>query len=78
MSEEQGRPAGSHHTTVDLGHLEVRINRRVYRDEVVVRAQAVEERTEIWKRHSVNNSITNPQARPRPIRAVSASLAPAI
>jgi hypothetical protein len=55
---------------VDLGHLEVRVNRRLYRDEVVVGAQAVEERTEIWKRHGVNDSITNPLARPRPIRTI--------
>ena len=51
VGEEQRRTAGGDHAAMDLGDLEVRIDRRLHRDDVVVTAEAVDERAEVGKRH---------------------------
>jgi hypothetical protein len=38
---------------VDLGNLEVGVDRRLHGDEVVVTAKAIEKRTQIGERHGV-------------------------
>ena len=51
VGEEQRRTAGGDHAAVDLRRFEMRIDRRLHRDEVVVTAKLVDERAEIGKRH---------------------------
>jgi hypothetical protein len=50
IREEQRRPAGRDHPPVDLRGFEVRIDAGLHRNEVIVTAELVDKRSEVWKR----------------------------
>ena len=55
VGEEQRRPAGGDHAAVDLGGFEMRVDRRLDRDEVAIGAQPIQEGAEIGEHAVIAN-----------------------